>query len=253
MSELMDNPDYTVTFPQPINELAKALAKAQEQIRGAKATAYNPFFKSKYADIGDVWDSVRAALTIYGLSVAQVGVIENGVCVLKTILLHTSGQSIESIIPIVCKPGDAQSFGSGLSYARRYALAAITGTYDTGDDDDANKAVGNNSDRQQDPQANVYKPAEVKNHAPGAPPKSYAGPAGDWVMPFGMDKGKKLKDIDPASVKSTIQWAKNKDKVKFKDVIESCEKFLEMGARSAEDDIPPGPPIEAYQNDEIPF
>jgi hypothetical protein len=105
----------------------------------------------------------------------------------------------------------------------------------------------------------------AKNHAPGADnskletakkvfkAKPYGGPAEDYKMPFGMDKGKKLKEIPEANVKSTVDWARNKDKVKFKDLIEACEKYLGNLEASVDPGIPDGPPLESYQPDEVPF
>jgi hypothetical protein len=43
-------------------------------------------------------------------------------------------------MPILTKDATAQSQGSGISYARRYALAALVGVYQT--DDDAEAAQG---------------------------------------------------------------------------------------------------------------
>jgi hypothetical protein len=42
---------------EQINEIAAALAKAQGQIEGAVKGSVNPHFRSKYADLGAVWDA----------------------------------------------------------------------------------------------------------------------------------------------------------------------------------------------------
>ena len=42
-----------------IAELAKALAKAQGEIENASKNAANPHFKSKYADLAEVLNTVR--------------------------------------------------------------------------------------------------------------------------------------------------------------------------------------------------
>lgn len=49
---------------EQINELAAALAKAQGQIEGAKKSSSNPFFKSKYADLAECWNTCREALKL---------------------------------------------------------------------------------------------------------------------------------------------------------------------------------------------
>jgi len=122
-----------------INELAKALSLLQSKLIGVKADSDNPFFKSKYASLDACWDSLRKPLFEAGLAVCQITVIENEKLYLRTILMHTSGQWISSLFPIIPKDHTAQALGSAMSYARRYSLAAITGL--TQDDDDAERAM----------------------------------------------------------------------------------------------------------------
>lgn len=136
----------TNTFGQKsedITEIAKALCKVQAKIEGAKKDSVNPYFKSKYADLEAVWDSVRDLLTENGLSVAQtMGVHSAGeaaVSTLVTTLMHESGQYISGEMPLLLKQQDPQGQGSSITYARRYALAAILGVYQV--DDDAETAV----------------------------------------------------------------------------------------------------------------
>ena len=45
-----------------INELATALIAAQKEMGRAKKGAVNPFFKSKYADLGSVIEAVKDPL-----------------------------------------------------------------------------------------------------------------------------------------------------------------------------------------------
>ena len=123
-----------------LNELAAALCKAQAVMEGAKKDSSNPFFKSKYADLASVWAACKAPLTSNGLSVVQT--VENGgeKAYLVTILLHTSGQWIKSLMPILMSKNDAQALGSAITYCRRYALAAIVGVCPTDDDGNAASA-----------------------------------------------------------------------------------------------------------------
>ena len=44
---------------ETIEELAKALVKAQSQMGGAVKDSNNPFFKSKYADLGSVVKAIK--------------------------------------------------------------------------------------------------------------------------------------------------------------------------------------------------
>jgi hypothetical protein len=131
-----------------IADLAKALVKAQARLEGARKDSRNPHLNSKYADLASVWDACREAITGNGLSVVQTlddNCGDNQVCVVTT-LLHESGQWIRSRLRMVAsrpsKQGeqiDPQSVGSAITYARRYALAAIVGVCP--EDDDAEAAM----------------------------------------------------------------------------------------------------------------
>lgn len=122
-----------------INELAAALAKAQGQIEGAKKDSANPFFKSTYADLASVWDACRSQLSSNGLSVTQCPEESDSGISVETMLMHSSGQWISSRYSMPVSKVDAQAVGSAITYARRYALAAIVGI--APEDDDGNKAA----------------------------------------------------------------------------------------------------------------
>lgn len=129
-----------------IAALAAALAKAQASMAGAKKDATNPHFRSRYADLASVWEACRDALTRNGLSVVQMTEPQDGdsVCV-TTRLMHASGEWIEGDLVIPVVKADAQGYGSALTYARRYALAAAVGV--APEDDDGNAAAAAKPDR----------------------------------------------------------------------------------------------------------
>ena len=80
-----------------ISNLATALCKAQGVMGGAKKTSNNPFFKSKYSDLASVFDTLRIPFASNGLSIVQLmDVLDSGVTVLITRLMHVSGESIDS-------------------------------------------------------------------------------------------------------------------------------------------------------------
>lgn len=129
----------TQEYNMRTGNLAAALAKAQGAMEGAKKGSDNPFFKSKYADLAEVWKACRAVLSENGLSVAQVTKIaDDGSMYLETMLLHSSGESIAGQYPIEPVKKDPQGMGSAITYARRYALAAMVGVAQ--EDDDGNAA-----------------------------------------------------------------------------------------------------------------
>jgi hypothetical protein len=124
-----------------ITELAKALAKAQGEIKPAEKDSINPHFKNRYADLASIWAACREALSSNGLSVLQLPVdTQPGYCTLETVLLHTSGEHISSTASIRLGQDTAQGYGSALTYLRRYALAALVGIV-ADDDDDGNATI----------------------------------------------------------------------------------------------------------------
>jgi hypothetical protein len=149
---------------EQLNELAKALALAQGEIEGAKKGSTNPAFKSKYADLSEVWDACREPLGKHGLSVAQLpAASDDGKLHLKTRLLHTSGQWLESEIVMPLSKQDPQGYGSALTYARRYGLAAMVGIVQ--EDDDGNAATAQSRPA---PQTQYQEPAQSRQSAPQA-------------------------------------------------------------------------------------
>ena len=125
---------------ESIKTIAPALLKAQEEMGDAKKGATNPFFKSKYADLNSVREAVIPALNSNGISILQPTTTIEGRPFVETILLHESGEWISSLTEIICnKQNDAQSHGSGLSYARRYAISSIMNI--GASDDDGQDAV----------------------------------------------------------------------------------------------------------------
>lgn len=123
-----------------INELATALAKAQAKLRNPAFDSLNPHFKSKFASLANVRDTVTPVLAEHGLSVTQWPETVDGHVAVTTLLAHASGQWISSTLHIPTAKNDAHGAGSSITYARRYALMACVGV--VGDnDDDGNAAV----------------------------------------------------------------------------------------------------------------
>lgn len=123
-----------------MKNIATALLNAQGEMSNPKKGATNPFFKSKYADLNAIREAVIPVLNSHGISVLQPIVHSDGKNFVKTILLHESGELLESLTEIIYnKQNDAQAQGSGISYARRYALQSFVCV--GADDDDGQKAV----------------------------------------------------------------------------------------------------------------
>jgi hypothetical protein len=126
---------------EQINELAEALAKAQGQMENAKKASTNPHFKSNYADLAAVVTAIRKPLAENALSYIQATEVDSaGNVTLVTTLAHKTGQWVRSFYPVVPVQKTPQGFGSALTYARRYSLAAIAGLAAEDEDDDGNAA-----------------------------------------------------------------------------------------------------------------
>jgi hypothetical protein len=124
---------------ESIAKISAALVKSQSEMSNAKKESNNPFFKSKYADLNAIREAALPVLNKHGITVIQPTCVVDGINYVETILLHESGEYISSLTQIVVdKVNDAQKHGSGLSYARRYALQSIVCL--GAEDDDANAA-----------------------------------------------------------------------------------------------------------------
>jgi len=124
-----------------IDKLAGALLSAQSEMGNASKDSKNPFFKSKYADLNAVREASHPALNKYGITVLQPMVQKGDKSYVRTMLLHASGQYLASDTEVVCaKQNDPQSYGSAVSYARRYGLQALVSL--GAEDDDAEAGMG---------------------------------------------------------------------------------------------------------------
>lgn len=124
---------------EQINELAVAMAKAQLELENASKNAANPHFRSKYADLAEVLNTVRPVFAKHGLAVIQAPEYGDGIAAVETMVTHASGQWISCTVSAPVSKQDAQGVGSAITYCRRYGLAAMAGVAQ--EDDDANSAV----------------------------------------------------------------------------------------------------------------
>jgi hypothetical protein len=145
-----------------IDKIAGALVAVQAAMKPAIKDATNPHFRSKYADLGAIWEACREPLTKNGIFTGQDVTGDCATVAVTTRLIHTSGQWVEFgplVIPLT--KGDAQAVGSGVSYGKRYALAAALGII-AEDDDDGNTATASAS-KAPDYSQQVRKPAPNGN------------------------------------------------------------------------------------------
>ena len=155
---------------ESIDQLAAAIVKAQLALVPAAKDHINPFFKSKYADLPTVWEA-SGPFRENGIAITQSPMdAPDEYIVLDTQLSHISGQWIRSRLKMRVAKADPQGFGSALTYARRYALGAMTGIV-TEEDDDGTAASMPQKERtyqaaQQHKQTAQAKIAELRQEGP---------------------------------------------------------------------------------------
>ena len=120
-----------VASSQHLDRFAVAFAKAQGDVGIVSKNKVNPHFKSDYADLAQVISATKPALAANGISALQMPCKPHVI----TVLLHSSGQWLGFRTPVISggKTGP-QAYGASVTYARRYSLAAITGTAQEDDD-----------------------------------------------------------------------------------------------------------------------
>lgn len=121
-----------------IADLADALAAAQGEVENATKNSANPHFRSKYADLAEIINTVRPVFSKHGLAVIQSPSYDGGIVSVTTLLTHKSGQWIKDVASAPASKLDAQGIGSATTYLRRYSLAAFAGIAQ--EDDDGNAA-----------------------------------------------------------------------------------------------------------------
>lgn len=118
--------------------LIEALIAAQSEYPGIpkEATGQARGGRYQYATLPAVLEAVVPALNRNGVALIQSTSFEGESLTLHTILRHTSGQEIVSVVPLP-SPQSWQDWGSALTYARRYSITALAGVAPDVDDDGA--------------------------------------------------------------------------------------------------------------------
>lgn len=123
---------------QNVEEVTKALIKAQLLLPNATMNKTNPHFGSRYADLTSLREASLKILNENGLAMSHGGDIRDGKFVMVATLMHESGQCIESLW-LMPEGATAQQYGSANTYAKRYTWAGLLGM-SSEEDDDANAA-----------------------------------------------------------------------------------------------------------------
>lgn len=129
--------------------LAAALAAVQAELpeirKGetaeVKSERTGKTYKYSYADLADVSQVILPLLGKHGLAwITKPTFNAEGKFVLAYKLRHVSGEEEAGEYPLPDR-GTPQEIGSAITYARRYALCAVTGVAPAADDDDGAAAT----------------------------------------------------------------------------------------------------------------
>lgn len=128
-----------ITTSDSIKTITAALLGVQGTVRGVGKDGNNPHFKSHYATLENVCDTVRPALQSVGVVFIQSpGAIVDGNLEMTTRFIHAdSGEWIEGKGDIPLGKRDPQGAGSAQTYAQRYHLMAMLGLPPVDDDGEA--------------------------------------------------------------------------------------------------------------------
>ena len=119
----------------------KALSKVQKDLKHAKEKDKGGF--GKYADLATVYEVIRKPLVENGFSyVHSLTTQENGDHFVDTLLMHETGGTFKTSLPLIITKRDMQGLGSAITYAKRYGISMIVGLASEEDDDGKGAGTG---------------------------------------------------------------------------------------------------------------
>lgn len=158
ITRMLDRLDKMSQAPAParqadqtdsIANLAEALAAAQGEftnpdrtktakVKGKSSKDGVPFeYDYKYSDLADIFTVIRAPMSKYGIAIVQTSRLDGAAqeAVVRTTLLHKTGEWVRSELRFPWGGGKIQDLGSVFTYLRRYSLSAMIGIAPEEDDD----------------------------------------------------------------------------------------------------------------------
>lgn len=123
------------------SNIYEAVFNVQQGMGVVAKSADNPFFKSKYADLPDVWDALAPLLGENKLMVhSYLDARDAGQpdMLVTEVIFTPSGDKLTSTSTLMLDKGTVQAVGSYITYMRRYNICMMFGVVT--DDDDGNAA-----------------------------------------------------------------------------------------------------------------
>jgi hypothetical protein len=216
----------TSAAPNGQSQLATALVAARSEMHAIAKDSTNPHFKSKYASLDVIIETVVPILNGHGLTLIQGCVVpctdEHGkltAFTVRTTLLHVSGESLDRDVVMPVAKSDPQGAGAALTYGRRYGISALLGLATDEDDDGNNASRGKAASSQRAER----KPANVNTNAVPANVNNTSGP----VMPVGKSKGKPLASLDELTLIGALKWMQENNPTRYAKDVAAIEGELE--------------------------
>lgn len=117
-----------------MQNLLPALIAAKREFSPIAKTGYNPHYKSKYATLANILDSVNPAMHNHGLCLVQPLLTRSDRVLLQSYVYHAASTECLGSEVLLPEAPDPQRLGAIISYYRRYAICSLLSLSIDGDD-----------------------------------------------------------------------------------------------------------------------
>ncbi len=196
----------------------KALCKVQKVLKHASKSEKGAF--GKYADLATVYETIRKPLTEQGFAYFHSMVTDQGGSeFVETLLMHETGGTFKTRLPVINKKGDMQGLGSAITYAKRYGISMIVGLAHEDDDNGKGAGTGNVN-----PSGKTKKISSIKIKTLGKEGKANSVESAVMILNNGL-----LNIIDKGSnLKSEAEFIR-KENAELLDQIKNNKAFIHNG------------------------
>lgn len=225
--------------------IGAALAAAQAEMQSVAKDSTNPHFKSKFASLDTIIESMRPVLALHGLCISQSAEPRDGnAIVVETMVLHKSGEWLSNSVLVPLAKVDPQGAGAALTYGRRFGLSAVL-CVATDEDDDGNTASRPAARRAERPPVRPTASTEAS-----APKDAASAPTADENKRF---DGKRLGDYDSTDLRKIVNKYQNSEE--HKALVGACRRIMTDRALGTTDDakVERMKASVAAENAELPF
>ncbi len=135
---------------QPIEKNRSVTIEIKDKDTGRRIGSYD----FRYADLQEIRSKTTPALSENGLCLFQLVTEEGNGTVIRTVLGHSTGAEISSVMRVVRDDKNIKNFGAAITYLRRYIVSALLGV-----------AADDDLDEDRDPNAGADTLPPAEEHA----------------------------------------------------------------------------------------